>query len=144
VVRARPERSAQRRAEQLKPGAPDVETLLTYGPSNGWLDAQPAALTHQVGKGRITYIAAWLDDDLMRAAAQWMLRSSGVEPAFGPVPDGVEVCRRTGPGKRVYIVINHTRAPQHIALPRPMQPVLSGGPAVEALDLAPRGVEVLR
>jgi beta-galactosidase len=131
-------------AEQLKPGAPDVETLLTYGPSNGWLDAQPAALTHQVGKGRITYIAAWLDDDLMRAAAQWMLRSSGVEPAFGPVPDGVEVCRRTGPGKRVYIVINHTRAPQHIALPRPMQPVLSGGPAVEALDLAPRGVEVLR
>jgi beta-galactosidase len=130
-------------AEQLKPGAADVETLLTYGASNGWLDGQPAVVTRQVGKGRITYIAAWLDDGLMRAAAQWMLRSTGVMPAFGPVPDGVEVCRRAAPGRRVYIVINHTREAQHIALSVPMQPLLGGGPAVEAFDLPPRGVEVL-
>ncbi len=130
-------------AEQLKPGGADVETLLTYGASNGWLDGQPAAVTRKAGKGRITYIAAWLDEDLMRAAAQWMLRTSGVEPAFGPVPDGVEVCRRTGAGKRIYILVNHTREPQHVALPQRMQPLLGGGTSVEALDLPPRGVEVL-
>jgi len=131
-------------AEQMKPPTPEVETLLTYGPSNGWLDGQPAAITHKVGKGRITYIAAWLDDDLMRGAAQWMLRTSGVEPAFGPVPEGVEVCRRTAPGKRIYIVVNHTREPQHIALPQPMRPLLGAGAAVDALDVPPRGVEVLK
>jgi len=131
-------------AEQLKPGGADVETLLTYGASNGWLDGQAAAITRKAGKGRITYIAAWLDDDLMRAAAQWMLRTSGVEPAFGAVPDGVEVCRRSAPGRRIYIVVNHTREPRHVALPRSMQPLLGGGAAVEALDLAPRGVEVLQ
>ncbi len=130
-------------AEQLEPRAADVQDLLRYGPSNGWLDQRPAAVTHYFGKGRITYIAAWLDDDLMRAAAQWMLRTSGVEPAFGPVPDGVEVCRRTAPGKRIYIVVNHTREARHVALPQKMQPLLGAGPAVQVLDLPPRGVEVL-
>jgi len=77
------------------------------------------------------------------SATRRMLRSSGVEPALGPVPDGVEVCRRTAPGKRIYILINHTREPRHIALPQPMQPLLGGGAAVQALDLPPRGVEVL-
>ena len=130
-------------AEQLRPGGADVETLLTYGASNGWLDGQPAAVTRKAGKGRITYVAAWLDDDLMRAAAQWMLRASGVEPAFGPVPDGVEVCRRTAPGKRIFIVVNHTREVQHVALPQRMTPLLVGSAPVDALDLPPRGVEVL-
>ena len=89
-------------------------------------------------------MGAGLDDDLMRSAAQWMLRSSGVAPAFGPVPGGVEVCRRAGAGRQVYILVNHTREPQHIALPQPMQPLLGAGAAVDALDLPPRGVEVLK
>lgn len=131
-------------AEQLKPSAADTEILLTYGASNGWLDGQPAAVSRKAGKGRITYVGAWLDDDLMRSAAQWMLRSSGVAPAFGPVPGGVEVCRRAGAGRQVYILVNHTREPQHIALPQRMKPLLGGGPSTDTLDLAPRGVEVLQ
>jgi beta-galactosidase len=129
-------------AEQLK--SDGAEVLLTYGESNGWLDGQPAVLSRKAGKGRITYIGAWLDDTLMRAATQWMIGLSGLQPAFGPVPEGVEVSRRVGGSKVVFVLVNHTKSPQHVALPRPMQSVLHDGAAASALDLPPRGVEVLR
>jgi beta-galactosidase GanA len=47
-------------AEQLSTSAPDTEVLIQYGKSNGWLDGQPAVITSNVGKGRITYIGAWM------------------------------------------------------------------------------------
>jgi beta-galactosidase len=131
-------------AEQLKAQSRDVEVLLSYGASNGWLDRQPAAISRRAGKGRITYIGAWLDDDLMRAAVEWMIRLGGLAPALGPVPQGVEVSRRAGAGKEVFVVVNHTRAPQHVALPRPMRRVLHDGEEASALDLPARGVEVLQ
>ncbi len=131
-------------AEQLSAKAPDTETLLTYGESNGWLDRQPAVISRKVGKGRITYVGAWLDDTLMRAAGQWMIRLSGLAPAFGPVPEGVEVSRRVGAGKEVFVVVNHTKAAQHVALPRPMRRTLHGDEQVSSIELPGRGVEVLQ
>jgi beta-galactosidase len=134
-------------AEQLKAQSPNTEAaevLLTYGESNGWLDGQPAVLSRKVGKGRMTYIGAWLDDTLMRAAAQWMIRLGGLQPALGPVPEGVEVSRRVGAGKEVFVLVNHTRAPQRVTLPRPMRRALHDGATASAVDLPPRGVEVLR
>jgi len=128
-------------AEQLK--AQGADTLLTYGESNGWLDNQPAVLSRKAGKGRITYIGAWLDDALMRAATEWMIRTVGLQPALGPAPEGVEVSRRVGAGKEVFVLINHTKSPQHVALPQPMRRVLQNGAPVSAVDLPPRGVEVL-
>jgi beta-galactosidase len=128
-------------AEQLK--AQGADTLLTYGESNGWLDGQPAVLSRKVGKGRITYVGAWLEDTLMRAATQWMIRLGGLEPALGPVPEGVEVSRRVGAGKEVFVLVNHTKTPQHVALPRPMQRVLHDSAVASTVDLPPRGVEVL-
>jgi len=129
-------------AEQLKPMASDVKVLLRYGKSNGWLDDQPAVLTRRVGKGRITYIGAILDDKLMNAAADWMIQVSGVTPVFGPVPDGVEVSRRHGEGKDVFILINFAKDSGHFALPRPMKFLLSGQQG-SSLDLPAYGVEVL-
>jgi beta-galactosidase len=129
-------------AEQLKTSDPDTEVLLRYGKSNGWLDGQPAALTHKYGKGRITYIGAILDDGLMATAAKWLVDKSGVTPIFGVVPEGVEVCRRIGGGRQVFIIINHTRARQHVALPRPMKLVLEDG-QVSSVDLPASGVSVV-
>jgi beta-galactosidase len=130
-------------AEQLGSVQPGAETIMTWGASNGWLDQQPAVLSRKVGKGRITYIAGWFDDGLMGAAAKWMLSTSGISPALGIVPEGVEVCRRTGAGKEVFVIVNHTKSPQRVALPRSMQLVLGGGNSSE-VTLPPRGVEVLR
>ncbi len=93
-------------AELLSAKNEDVEILERYGKSNGWLDGQPAVITRQLGKGRITYIGAWLDGDALKSAAKWMTDVSGVKPAMGPVPDGVEVYPRYGDTHAVYILVN--------------------------------------
>ena len=128
-------------AEQLKSQAPGDEVLLQYGKSNGWLDDQPAVLTRAYGKGRITYVGAVLDDKLMAAAAEWMTAKSGVTPVFGPVPDGVEVSRRVGPGKQVFVLINYSQDTRRVNLPHAMNLVL-GGRQGDTVDLPPYGVAV--
>jgi beta-galactosidase len=128
-------------AEQLKSQAPGDEVLLKYGKSNGWLDEQPAVITRAYGKGRITYVGAVLDDKLMAVAAEWMTQKSGVTPVFGPVPDGVEVSRRVGPGKQVFVVINYAPEARRVVLPHSMKLVLDGKQG-DAVDLPPYGVAV--
>ncbi len=128
-------------AEQLKSQGPGDEVLLRYGKSNGWLDEQPAVITRAYGKGRITYVGAVLDDKLMAAAAEWMTQKSGVRPVFGPVPDGVEVSRRVGPGKQVFVLINYASEARRVALPHSMKLVLDGREA-DAVELPPYGVAV--
>ena len=93
-------------AEQLKTTAPDAQVPLKYGKSNGWLDGQPAVVSRAYGKGRITYVGAVLDEKLTGAAMEWAAKDSGVKAVFGAVPDGVEVSRRSGDGKNVYVLIN--------------------------------------
>ncbi len=129
-------------AELLSAKDKDVDILERYGKSNGWLDGQPAVITRQLGKGRITYIGAWLDDDALKSAAKWMTGVSGVKPAMGPAPDGVEVYPRYGDTRTVYILVNLSKAKQTISLPSPMQDVLEGG-TKNSLDLPVYGVAVM-
>jgi beta-galactosidase len=129
-------------AELLSTKAPDVEVLERYGKSNGWLDGQPAAITRKVGKGRITYIGAWLDDASMASAAKWMTDVSAVKPAMGTVPDGVDVYPRYGKGKVVYILVNFAKEDRTIILPAAMQDVLEGT-TKQSVTLPRFGVAVL-
>ena len=129
-------------AEQLKVSVKDAEVLLSYGPSNGWLDGQAAAVTRPYGKGRITYIGTLLDEKLMSAAADWMIQKSGVTPAFGSVPDGVEVSRRTGQDRRVFVLINFSDQRQSVTFPPAMKPLL-GAVQEGTIQLDPYGVAVL-
>jgi beta-galactosidase len=129
-------------AEQLRKLDPDAEVLMTYGSSNGWLDGQPAALSHAYGKGRITYIGAVLDDKIMAEAAEWMMKKSGATPASISVPDGVEVSRRTADGRNVFVLVNFARTPQHVALSHPMKALLEHKQE-GAVDLPAYGVEIL-
>ena len=135
-------------AETLSPSSSDTHTLLTYGPSNGWLDNQPAIVTRMVGKGSITYIGAWLDQPLLDSITAHFVHEAGVQPILPGVPDGVEVCQRTseqnaGSGKYVLILINHTTTNQHIALPSAMTDLLNSG-SVSSVDLPKYGVAVLQ
>jgi beta-galactosidase len=128
-------------AEQLATKASGGEVILKYGKSNGWLDDQPAVVTRAYGKGRITYIGAVLDDKLMAVAAEWMTQQSGVTGVFGPLPDGVEVSRRAGPGKQVFVMINYAQETRRVNLPHSMKLVL-GDRQGDAVDLPPYGVAV--
>ena len=119
-----------------------VEVLERYGKSNGWLDGQPAVITRKVGKGRITYVGVWLDDAGMAAAAKWMTEVSGVKPALGPVPDGVDVYPRYGQREAVYILVNFSHAAQTVSLPSSMQDILEGG-SKHSVTLPVYGVAIL-
>ena len=129
-------------AELLSAKSSDVQVLERYSKSNGWLDGQPAAVTRKVGKGRITYVGIWPDYQLMQAAAKWMADVSGVKPALGPVPEGVEVDPRYGAHDVVYILVNFSKSPQTVSLPAAMQDVLNGGQK-RAVTLPVYGVAVL-
>jgi len=131
-------------AEQLSVQSPDTKVVERYGKSNGWLDDQPAVITRQFGKGRITYVGAWLDPALLSDLTGGLLEEAGVKPILPGVPAGVEVCRRSGAGKSILILINHNTDPEHVALPSPMRVVIEGdGSTVSAVDLPPFGVAVL-
>lgn len=88
----------------------------------------------------MTYIGAWFDDPGMLAAAKWMTDISGVKPALGPVPDGVEVSARTGPRGTVFIVVNLAKTEQSISLPTAMD---EGG-SKQSVTLPQYGVAVLQ
>jgi beta-galactosidase len=78
----------------------------------------------------------------MTSAAKWMTTISGVKPALGPVPDGVEVYPRYGDHGTVYILVNVSKAAQRVSLPSPMQDILAGE-AKQVLTLPVYGVAVL-
>nr|WP_221364142.1 beta-galactosidase [Sphingomonas jinjuensis] len=128
-------------AEQLSTKAADARVTMRYGKANGWLDGQPAAITRAVGKGRITYLGTILDAAAMKRFAEGAMSDAGVA-MLAPLPAGVERMVRVGKGRTVTILVNHTKTPQRIALPRPMQDVLAGV-TVRAVALGARGVAVL-
>jgi beta-galactosidase len=129
-------------AELLSAKDSDTEVLERYGKSNGWLDGQPAAITRKVGRGRITYIGAWMDDAAMSAAAKWMADISGVKLALGKVPEGVEVYPRYSERGAVYILVNLSKTAQMVSLPSAMNDVLEGG-SKSSVSLPVYGVAVL-
>jgi len=129
-------------AEQLKTRTPDAEVLLSYGASNGWLDNQPAVLSRKVGKGRITLIGAVLDEALTNSLVTRLAQESGVKPLFGGLPEGVEISRRTGNGREVFVLINHTREARKVSLPGEMRQLLTKAKG-SSVELPPYGVEVL-
>jgi beta-galactosidase len=131
-------------AEQLSIQNPETKAILTYGPSNGWLDNQPAAITRKVGKGSITYLGAWLDDALLAKLTNQLLQQAGVQPKIPNVPAGVEVCVRSKGTHAVAILINHTTKEQHVALPTAATDLLAHGtPSISAVDLPKYGVAVV-
>lgn len=134
---------AQIWAERITPQAADVEPLYNYGKADGWLDNSPGVVTRKVGKGRITYVGAWLDDAALGKLLAWACRQSDVMPHWNAIPEGVEVNARKGKGGMVYTLVNWSEKTAKIALPRPMQDMLHDG-AVRDYSLPRFGVAVLR
>jgi beta-galactosidase len=129
-------------AEQLSTSAPDTQVLLRYGKANGWLDGKPAVISRKVGKGRITYVGALVDDAVMKGLIDTALGDAGVTRDFA-VPADVELMTREGNGKRIVILVNHGRETREVALPAAMTDILGSG-KVSKVSLAPEGVAVLQ
>lgn len=104
-------------AEWLSPEAEDVEVLARYDDPAGWLDKKPAILSRPVGRGRITYVGAWLQPDMMRRLAEKLMADEGIGPILSTDSDDVEIGARSGAGKTVLIAINHGDEPQPLRSP---------------------------
>ncbi len=130
-------------AETLEATSPETKVLMRYGASNGWLDGQPGVLERKVGDGSITYVGAWLNAKLMDGLAAMWLQNAGVKPLVAGVPEGVEVCERSGEGKTVLILINHNTTPETVTLPGQMKNLLAGDAEVSSVELPKYGVAVL-
>jgi beta-galactosidase len=132
-------------AELLQPVNDATAVIAKYKPSAGsagWLDDQPAILTRQVGKGRITYVGFWPDAATLSALTAGWVKDAGVAPLLPDVPEGVEVCERAGNGRRVLVLINHSTETKQVALPAGMTDLLKGA-SVSSVDLQKYGVAVL-
>ena len=128
-------------AERIKPTAPDVEVLEKFGVSNGWLDGQAAAVSRRYGQGRIAYIGAVLDEKTMEAAADWMAQQSDLKALAAVVPAGVEISRRAGENREVYIVVNSTNQPKSVELRNPCRLLLAQTES-SRIELPAYGVEL--
>lgn len=131
-------------AETLTATSPETKVLMRYGAANGWLDGQPAMLERHMGEGTITYIGAWLDPQLMSTLTTSWLHQADVQPIVPNTPDGVEVCERSGDGKTVLILINHSTESQQVTLPSEMTDLLADRGRVSSVELQKYGVAVLR
>jgi beta-galactosidase len=130
-------------AERLRLRDASTQVLATYGPSNGWLDGQPAITQHPYGKGRVTFVGAYLDDESQAALLQRITMQSGVQPVL-ETPEGVEACRRVGEdGQEMLILINYTRSEQRVALPWPAREHLRGGEIKGVVELESVDVAVV-
>jgi beta-galactosidase len=133
-------------AELLQPLNNETAVTAKYEPSAGsagWLDGQPAILTRQVGKGRITYVGFWPDAATLAALTAAWVKDADVAPLLPNVPDGVEVCERAGDGRKVLVVINHTTETKQVTLPAAMTDLLKGG-ETSSVELEKYGVAVLQ
>lgn len=129
-------------AERIAADAPGLETLLAYAPRDGFLDGQAGVVTRRVGKGRVTYVGAWLDAPSMARVVAWAARQAGAKPLLAAIPAGVEVAARQGPAGRVTIAINWNDTPRSFALPAPARDAVDGR-IKPSVTLPPRGVAVL-
>lgn len=129
-------------AERLTPQAADVEVLLRYGTADGWLDGQAAVVTRPVGKGRITYVGAWLDEETLGRVIAWAAARAKVSPVWPDIPADVEVTARQSGDRTVYVAINWGTVPQTVRLPQPMKMLLGDGGMTAEARLAPWDVAV--
>ena len=98
-------------AEALSLDHPETSAQARYarGP---WLDGEIAVATRRVGKGRLTYVGALLNDALQdRLTAKWYA-AAGLGEMAAPYPAQLEVSdRQSADGRIIRLVINHASSP---------------------------------
>ena len=132
-------------ADWLEPVSAGAEVLLRYAQAGAWVDGKAAAVTHALGKGRVTLLGTWLDHATMLSLMRRIVAWSGLGAASpcGEPPMGVEICRRVKGTDEVWIVINHGREAHTLRFDEPMRDLL-GAAEGRALEIGALAVRVLQ
>lgn len=105
----------------------------------------PAVVAHQRGAGRCVYVGTYASAAMMPTLIPRLAASAGVAPIIADPPPDVEVRRRTGGGRELTFLLNHSAAAKAVTGVPAGEELLEGG-VVEGggLELAPFGVAVIR
>jgi len=128
--------------EDMSVSSPQTKVLLRFGKNRTWLSDKNAAIARGVGKGRIVYLGALLDPDLMRSFVESELKDANVA-RWLPLPENVEAMRRYGAAHDIVILINHGATPATVELPQSMRDVLHDRQDVRSVPLGTQDVAVL-
>jgi len=130
-------------AERLKiQDEAGTKVIARYGKSNGWLDHQVAITSHPYGKGYVTYVGAYLNEEAQQKLIDDIVQAAGVQPIMES-PAGVEVRKRINrQSGEVFIIINHEQTEKYVNLPWQAREHLSGRD-VNNLQLEPYGVAII-
>ena len=115
-------------------------SLATY--SRGWHEGYHAVTVNSVGKGTAIYVGTHLQEEFYDKLYSWLLPACG----FGQlltVPDGTEVCTRTGEKGEVVFALNFRDEPQKLSLPGDYSELLTGKTVSQEVEVPPYGVAVL-
>ena len=104
----------------------------------------PAMTCNRVGKGHAFYLGTYLSDANVAAVTDIVIATAGVEPVVANLPEPVEAARRTGNGRSLLLLLNHSDSPQPIDAPPPGHNLTTGEKVAGPLTLEPRGVAVIR
>jgi beta-galactosidase len=119
-----------------------AETLAGY---DDWHMTKFAALTrNRCGQGTGYYVGTVIKEDAFYdALIADMLKTAAITPVVAP-PPGVEASIREGDGKRLLFLINHTEAPQTVAVPAGKRELVTGKRMRAEIELGIFGVAVVR
>jgi Beta-galactosidase len=125
-----------------------TQVVARYGKENGWLDDQVAITVNPKRNSTafVYYVGAYLDEAAQSALMDLILTASDIQVPW-QVPEGVEICQRVSPardgGEKIYIIINHHKEPQKVALRWKAHEHLSDTTCQEELALPSYGVAIL-
>ena len=107
-----------------------------------YMDGLPAITRRAVGKGVVWYVGT------LPSAADWRLLFQQILPAAkvdfrADLNAGVEIAHRSGSGRQLTFVLNHTGQQQRVRLAGTAKDLLGGRTCAGSADLAPYGVAIL-
>lgn len=107
----------------------------------------PAAVTHPVEAGRVTYLGTLPNEVAAQDIASWVLRQSGIEPPGVGLPESVRLTRaRSAAGERLWFLSNWSFEDRSVAAPAAGRDLFTGTTwdTEDELALGPWDVTVLR
>ena len=104
---------------------------------------EPAVTRHSVGAGQVVYVGTMGDAALYDTLVPWLLELSHAEPPLR-TPAGVEVSERRQGETRLLFLLNHTAAPQEVALEGRYNNLLEAEALEGSVTIAPKDVLILQ
>jgi beta-galactosidase len=125
-------------AEVVRPEG--AEVLATF--EKDFYAGKPAITRHTFGRGEAWYLATELEAGFYEDLIHMLASRAGLKPVLD-VPANVEVCERSGDGKRFLFLLNHNAEPVALHLGGLHgRELLTNLPATENWTLAPYGVAI--